>query len=284
MNKENAGLRNGSIDGFSTWLVQEGKSENTVKTYRGAIRGFQKWLTDNEKNINSIEKNDVQAYIDYLELQKRSASTIEKVFTSISVFVRYLGKPYIIQDIQKKEKSKINQVVPESLDRNEQNLLLQKVKQDNNLRNIAIVYTLLHTGIRIAELCSLNRSDIKIIDNKWLLSIREKNGEVERVIPLSQEAQYYLVNYIRSSHTVDDALFVSNVNKRISSRAVQYMLRKYSVNPYKLRHTFCQELVDQGIDLSVVSKLAGHSDINVTKRYVTLLSNHLEDAIKKTFA
>ncbi len=61
------------------------------------------------------------------------------------------------------------------------------------------------------------------------------------------------------------------------------MLKKYNVHPHKLRHTFCQKLIDKGIGLEVVSKLAGHKDINVTKRYAKsrMEQFELEEAIQK---
>nr|WP_269671166.1 site-specific integrase [Metabacillus litoralis] len=79
-------------------------------------------------------------------------------------------------------------------------------------------------------------------------------------------------------------MFVSSVNKRLSTRAVQYMLQKYDVNPHKLRHTFCQKLINKGINLHIVAKLAGHKDVNVTKRYVGNTQPNLDNAIDQAFS
>ena len=78
---------------------------------------------------------------------------------------------------------------------------------------------------------------------------------------------------------------LSNAGDRITERAVQYMLKKYHVNPKKLRHTFCQRLVDNNMDIETVSRLAGHRDINVTKKYVkSKMNKHkIEDAINGAF-
>ena len=63
------------------------------------------------------------------------------------------------------------------------------------------------------------------------------------------------------------------------------MLKKYHVNPNKLRHTFCQKLVDSNIDIEIVSRLAGHRDLNVTKRYVkSKMNKHkLEEVLNNVF-
>jgi site-specific recombinase XerD len=61
------------------------------------------------------------------------------------------------------------------------------------------------------------------------------------------------------------------------------MLKKYNVTPHKLRHTFCNQLVQKGIDIAVVAELAGHLDINVTKKYLKSPVQNLDSAIKQAF-
>ena len=81
-------------------------------------------------------------------------------------------------------------------------------------------------------------------------------------------------------------VFVSfSSGARLTERAVQYMLKKYNVTPQKLRHTFCQRLIDNQVDVETVSKLAGHKDINVTKKYLkTKMNKHkVEEAINHAF-
>jgi integrase/recombinase XerD len=279
---KNTGSEN-IIDEFSKWQKEQGKADGTVKTYVGVLEKFQSWLTTKNIALDQISKNDVQLYIDYLEEQQRNAGTIEKYLAAISVFSRFLGRSQIVLDIQRKEKIKESEI-PESLKESEEKQLLMEVESDGNLRNIAIVYTLLYTGIRISELCELNLDDIKITDKNRTLLVKNKKGEIERVIPLSKEVSKHLKNYIDSLDTNREALFVSSVNKRISTRAVQYMLQKYDVHPHKLRHTFCQKLINKGIDIHTVAKLAGHRDVNVTKRYASNVDPNLENAIEQAFS
>lgn len=279
---KNTGTEN-IIDKFSKWQKEQGKADGTVKTYVGVLEKFQSWLTTKDIALDQISKNDVQLYMDYLEEQQKNAGTIEKYLAAISVFSRFLGRSQIILDIQRKEKMKESEI-PKSLEESEEKQLLLEVKTDGSLRNIAIVYTLLYTGIRISELCALNLDDIKMINKKRTLLVRNKKREIERVIPLSKEVSEHLKNHIDSINTNREALFVSSVNKRISTRAVQYMLQKYDVNPHKLRHTFCQKLINKGIDIHTVAKLAGHRDANVTKRYASELEPNLENAIDQAFS
>jgi integrase/recombinase XerD len=175
--------------------------------------------------------------------------------------------------------------VPEFLDELEERELLDGVKSEGNVRNIAIVYTLLHTGIRVSELCELKRNDVEITNQGGFLQIRNKNREIGRIVPLSKEVIYHLTSYMESLNNSYDALFISSINEGITIRAVQYILKKFGVHPHKLRHTFCYKLIQNGIDINTVSKLAGHKDTNVTKRYlVDYNDQHLLNAIEKTFA
>jgi integrase/recombinase XerD len=269
------------LDAFANWLDNQGKAEGTVKTYVSVLEKFQSWLMAQHKDLTVIKNVDVQSYMDYLEDQQKNPGTIEKYLAAISVFSRFSNNIEIVLNIQKKEKVKSKEIT-ELLEDDEVKKILSDIESDGNERNIAIMYTLMHTGIRISELCSLNRNDIEINDGKGKLAVRNKN-EVDRVIPLSKEAIKHLDAYIQTSGINDGALFVSSVNRRISPRGVQYMLEKYDVNPHKLRHTFCKQLIKKGIDIHTVAMLAGHKDINVTKRYIDDVEVNLEDAIDQAF-
>ena len=245
---------------FCHWLEEQKKSPSTVKTYIRELEKYQEWLQEKETSILHLKKVDIQSYIYYLEDQQKSITTIDKTVGVIRTFVKFLGKPELTFGLDLKPVEKSNEF--ETLSSNEYTQLLKRVKEDGDLRNITIVYVLLHTGIRISELCNLNRSDIDLNKHELLV---QKNDE-QRVIPLSKEARKYLQMYL-DSHSYE-AIFVSNVGERLTERAIQYMLKKYNVNPQKLRHTFCQRLIDNKVDIGTVSQLAGHKDINVTKKYV----------------
>lgn len=263
---------------FCHWLKEQKKSPSTISTYKRELEKYQEWLHKKNCDINHLTKGDIQSYIIFLEQQQKSLATIDKTIGSIRTFAKFLEKPDLTFGIITKPVEKNEHI--ETLSANEYSLLLNKVKEDGDLRNTAIVYVLLHTGIRVSELCRLNRSDVDFIKNELIV---QKN-EQERLIPLSTDTRVHLKNYLES-HTSKDAIFITNAGDRITERAVQYMLKKYHVNPNKLRHTFCQKLVDNNIDIDIVSRLAGHRDLNVTKRYVkSKMNKHkLEEVLNNVF-
>lgn len=262
------------INNFEKWCIDEGRAENTVKTYKGVLEKFNQWLSEQEISLAEVSRQDIQSYMNYLDEQNRSASTIDKVFAAIRVFAQFLNQTDIVQNIIKKEKEKnIYQTIPETLNEKDKQHLLQSVEKDKHLRNTAIIYTLLYTGIRISELCDLRYEDIEIRGQKGILTVRDSEGEQQRVIPLPKEAIFHLNQYMNTLKLKEGSLFISNSNNPLTSRAVQYMLQNYDISPNVLRHTFCQDLINKGMDISVVAQLAGHSDLNMTKRYKRNIDN-----------
>src|SRR3954465_6940964 len=266
------------ITDFCNWLKEHKKSPSTVDTYKRELEKYQGWLRENDRDIHKLEKTDIQSYIHFLEEQRKSLSTIDKKVGAIRTFAKFLAKPELTFGIEVKPVERNNEI--ETLAPEECSQLLQKVKEEGNLRNITMVCVLLHTGIRVSELCNLNRSDIDLVHHELTI---QKSDE-KRVIPLSQETREHLQHYLDSIKS-KEAIFISPIGERLTERAVQYILKKYDVNPQKLRHTFCQRLVDSNVDLETVSRLAGHKDINVTKRYVKSQMNKqkVEDAINQAF-
>ncbi len=272
--------KSNTIDEFLKWLEKNGKSDNTIFTYRREILKLQEWLSSNgDILLKEIKQNDIQTYIYELENQGKSSVTIDKILGVLRTFSKFIKKPEILFDLEVKPLEKKDEI--DVLTEVECATLLSSIKKDNNKRNIAIVYMLLHTGVRVSELCALNLSDVDF--DKKIVTIRSSTGS-SRSIPLSDEANYYLNSYCKSNN-IKDALFTSRRNERLTERSIQYILKKYNVHPHKLRHTFCHQLIDKGISLEVVSKLAGHKDINVTKRYSKsrIKELELEEAIHKTF-
>ncbi|CAN7194048.1 tyrosine-type recombinase/integrase [Rossellomorea sp. LjRoot5] len=269
-----------SIDSFLKWLEQEGKSLNTISTYHQELKKFEHWLQGNQQKLGDLTQKDVQDYILFLEEKGKSPITTDKILGAIRTFSKYLKKPHLTLGIQIQKADKNDEI--DVLTKKDCEMLLSEVREHESERNIAIVYMLLHTGIRVSELCGLAQSDVDFHEGH--LKVMSPHGE-ERVIPLSDELKDHLMKYLPLNPT-EKALFVSKSNERLTERSVQYMLKKYGVNAQKLRHTFCQQLIDKGVSLEVVSKLAGHKDINVTKKYARsrVQQSEYEDAIRKTFS
>lgn len=271
------------IDGFIHDQQVKGKSIRTIEKYTRIIREFAQWLKKNNGDLNQLTRIDIQQFINHLEEKGNNASTIENKFAALSVLVKYLGCQEILQYIRRPEARKIRNIAPKSLDRNERNRILREVERSKKPRNIAIIYLFLYTGLRVSELVALDRDDITIGERSGSVLVRKGKVNIARKVPLPIDARNHLYAYLQIRDDDDPSLFLSNYKKRITVRSVQRILEKYDVYPHKLRHTYCRELVGSGIDIATVAELAGHSDINITRRYAKPSEKELEEAVQKVF-
>jgi site-specific recombinase XerD len=156
------------------------------------------------------------------------------------------------------------------------------------LRDRAVLETLFSTGLRVSELCALDRF---INLERGEISIRGK-GEKLRMVFLSNRAREAIKTYLSKRQDADPALFVSisrgktpKILGRIIPRTVQRLVNKYSraagisqkVTPHQLRHQFATDLLMNGADLRSVQELLGHSNISTTQIYTHITNRELKE-------
>ncbi len=156
-------------------------------------------------------------------------------------------------------------------------------------RDTAIVTLFLGTGIRISELVGLNIEDFDFKSNSFVVT---RKGGNRAVLYYNDEVLEVLTDYYnqRTSDkkipSSENAFFLSLQNKRISTRTVQELVKKYAqiisplkkITPHKLRSTFGTNLYRQTGDIYVVADCLGHKDVNTTKRHYAAIT---EDIRKK---
>ncbi|MDF2925901.1 MAG: site-specific tyrosine recombinase XerC [Paenibacillaceae bacterium] len=260
-----------------------GKAENTVITYRRIMEAFGCWLDQNGGELSELTRYDVQAYINSLERDGKHPATVDKIYACISVYARFIRRPEIVENIKRIKPQNKRQTAPKSLGELEIKRLKREVEKCGSKRDTAIVYMLLETGVRVSELCALNREDTSINERSGEMIVRQAKGGKSRSLPLSREVRYHLSLYLSTRDDAHPALYISTRMQRLSSRAVQHMLSKFGTHPHALRHSFARRLVASGTDISTVATLTGHSDINMTKRYSLPTSKELAAAIDRAF-
>jgi integrase/recombinase XerD len=248
------------IQGFT------GKSPSTQRTYRYVLERFADWLQEAGTDLDGYARMDIQQYVDALLSQGKRAASVRKVFFAIRAFSVASGNQEAVTDIRLPQAPNVLQIAPDSLDRVERNRLMRELDRTGKRRDIAIVWLLIYTGLRVNELVSLNRSDLVISERKGSIRVVGK-GNKERVIPLAPEARRAIQMYLEERHDPNPALVLSNRGGRISVRRVQNMLQRYGVHPHQLRHTFITGLVREGEDMAVVQSLSGHASADMVMRY-----------------
>ncbi|HHY66687.1 MAG TPA: tyrosine-type recombinase/integrase [Alicyclobacillus sp.] len=260
-----------------------GKSDQTKRMYVYWLGRFRDWLIDAGGDLEHLTRADVQQYVDWLLAHKKSPSTVSVAVSAIRSWARWTGQEHAVLNLRTVPVPKVTEVAPRSLERNERNRLLRDVERGGNLRDIAIVYTLLYTGLRVSELCALDRDDVTIGERSGHVVVRQGKRGKARSVPVPAEARHHLSRYLAERKDGEPALFLSNYGRRISARQVQRVLAKYGTHPHALRHTYCRSLVSSGMDLATVAELAGHADVNMTRRYAKPTQEELERAVEGRF-
>lgn len=153
-------------------------------------------------------------------------------------------------------------------------------------RDYAMLSLFLGTGIRISECVGLNIDDFDFSQNAFQVT---RKGGNKVILYFNEEVSDALQNYILERKNIktqpgsEKALFLSLQNKRISVRAVEKLVKKYSqivnplkkITPHKLRSTFGTNLYRQTKDIYVVADVLGHKDVNTTRKHYAAISDDI---------
>lgn len=161
----------------------------------------------------------------------------------------------------------------------------QRSYQENTrTRDMAIVSLLLATGIRVSELVGMDIDDIDFDNNSFVVT---RKGGARVILYYPEEIAGTLMDYhmARSNyyknHPDDKALFLSLQNRRLTTRSVENIIKKYSqiatplknISPHKLRSTFGTQLYRSTGDIYIVADVLGHKDVNTTKKHYAAISD-----------
>jgi site-specific recombinase XerD len=170
--------------------------------------------------------------------------------------------------------------------------------QDVSRRDEIILRILLETGLRVSELCALDRTDVRPQDGATWLFVRHGKGGKPREVPITPSTATMLDEYVNSSRPVPEvgaedaqrALFVTYRGRRITPRDVQNLVNRAAqglppslrrrVTPHAARHSAATLLLSSGAaDVSVVQKLLGHASLATTGLYLDEIRDELVQAV-----
>ncbi len=282
----------GLLQDYRDYLYDQDKSEQTIKAYMADLNSFSRWFQHTAGEPLNLENVTPLEIIDYrnamLDWDKKP-STINRSLISISSFCQWAQQNDLIVNNPAEGIRSVAEepLAPRALERKEQLGLLRAVRRSGNMRDLAIITTLLHTGMRVSELCNLRVSDIRISTHSNMVIVREGKGTKRRNIPLNSTAIGVLKDYLKSldnngavtlvagsNPERDRFLFYGQKRMPLTDRGVRYIIKKYAYNakidhlsPHVFRHTCAKNLIDAGQSIDRVAKILGHSNVNTTSIY-----------------
>ncbi len=232
--------------------------------------------------VDAVDELAVRRYLACLHAVNTKA-TIARKLSAVRSFFSFLVKHRILEKNPAKDVAtpRHKRPIPVFLSVDDVFRLLDQVPVDSwlGLRNKAMFETLYSTGIRVSELTALNLEDLE--RQAGLLKVRGK-GNKQRLVPIGHKALESIAQYRQALAAAgktgsgpEEALFLNNRFRRISSRSVARILRNLAakiglpvpVSPHAFRHCFATHLLNGGADLRAVQKMLGHSSLSTTQRY-----------------
>ncbi len=299
----------------------QGCSEKTVGEYLLDLRTFFRFLLARDRGISpesdeflqiditgidlsylsGIKQTDIYEFLLYSgSVRKNLWCAKARKLSSIKVFYKYLvnkrnlleENPAINIETPKRQKT-----LPKFLSLEECRILLDTVKNDaasdTRLRDYCIITLFLNCGMRVSELVGISLPDI----DRELRSLRVVGkGSKERIVYLNDACRAALADYLQEVRLAggiadlpDKALFLSNRDKRISVKTVQYMVYKYldlaglgakHYSVHKLRHTAATLMYQSGeVDIRVLKDILGHEQLNTTQIYTHVSDKNMQNAM-----
>lgn len=265
----------------------EGCSPKTIKYYRGTIN---KMLSSINKSAVAVTTEDLRKYLtDYQKINDCSKANLDNVRRILSSFFMWLeNENYILKSpVRRIHKIRTTKSVKETIGDDSMEIMRDNVTHP---RDLAIIDMLASTGIRVGELCKLNRSDIDF-DNQECVVLGK--GDKERIVYFDARAKVHLRNYLDSRTDTNPALFVSLFKpyNRLEVPGVEMRLRKLGkslniekVHPHKFRRTLATKAIDKGMPIEQLQTLLGHSQINTTMEYAIVNQTNVKTSHKKYIA
>ena len=260
------------IEAFREYLVvNRALSKNTIESYITDITQFKEFV---KKDLLSVDT------IDFIEFLKnfKNRRTQNRKLASLNAFYKFCKELEFGEVKIKVASAKIPKTLPFFLEYEKIIEDIKKIETKSwiDLRDKAIILFLYATGVRVSELISLQKEDIK--DN-WL-RVRFAKGQKERVVPIAPVALKALKEYLAARNDNSPYLFINYKKEAISRVSIFKITKKYlNVSPHILRHSYATSLILGGADLRVVQELLGHSSLVTTQIYTHIQKNHLQETI-----
>ena len=299
------------IDDFLLNLQANNYSPETIYNYERDLNVFNNFLNESDIEFSKIDKRTITYYKAYLVSRDRKTASLEqgdkqldscsinRMLSALRSYIRYLVDidypcPLSAEAIKLTKTGRKHPQVTELDD------LVRLIESPGSLesnprvalRNRAMLEVLFATGMRISELCNLNRNQI---DDSGRIFITGK-GRKQRFVYLTPRAKQHLEVYLNTRQDNCPALFIPyagrnvlNPKRRISTNYLQERIKRYReklkinvpTSAHSLRHGFATYLAEKGANPAALQVLLGHESLDTTTRYVHASDRYAEETHRK---
>lgn len=289
-------MRN-AVRSFLNYLkVERNSSPLTIKSYTDDLAHLAEFFQEQHGRVpepRDIDVSQLRSYVAYLHECGYARATVARRLACMRSFFRYCNREDICDTNPAKplRTPRAGRKLPHFLTTEEVGRLLSTppANKDDGLRDRAILETMYSAGLRVAEVVSLNLSDLD--RSAGILRVLGK-GRKERIAPVGSFALKALARWLdvrkpdpHADSDDQDAVFLNRFGRRLTTRSIGRMLEKHikvaglstQTSPHTLRHSFATHLLDGGADLRVVQELLGHKSLTTTQIYTHVSTRRLRE-------
>lgn len=267
---------------------------NTLKAYRIDLRQFFEFA-----GKGMPDRRIIEAYITELHKKYRQ-KTVKRKIASLKAFYTYLEEQELITESPMRRirtRFKEERILPRIIPRREieklLNVMYRQLKSGKGkktiLRDLAVVEMFFATGARVYEVANIKIENMDL--SSGIICFMGKGGK-ERVIQIgSREVTVLLRQYYTENKEVIRRcgyFFVNQNGNRFSEQSIRRMLKQYTksagiernITPHMFRHSFATYLIEEGVDVSCVQRILGHSSIKTTQIYIHIAAGTQADILR----
>ena len=283
-------------------------SAHTLRNYKIDLEQFLHYLTKPDEHdkqgvappIDQIDHLTIREWLASLHSAQKQKSSIARKLAALRTFFQFLVREGLLELNPAKLVSTPRQEkkLPKHLSVEEAVRFIESPDPETDLgkRDKAMLELMYATGVRVAELTTMNLGDIDF--RNQLIRVTGKRRK-QRIVPFGDPAGNALQNYLKVrekflfnapvSKRDDEALFLNYQGTRITTRSVGRMVEKYirlcagmhNISPHALRHSFATHLLDGGADLRDIQELLGHARLSTTQVYTHVSMEKLIEVYDK---
>ena len=265
-------------------------SSHTLRNYSSDLEQFLAFLTaDGKRNapeISQIDHLTIREWLASLHSEQKKKASIARKLAALRTFFQFLVREGMLELNPAKlvATPKLEKKLPKHLSIEDAVRFIESPDPEADLgkRDRAMLELMYATGVRVAELTTLNLADVDF--GNQLVRVTGKRRK-QRIVPFGDPAGAAIRSYLEVrekflfnapvSKRDEEALFLNYQGTRITTRSVGRMVEKYirlcagmhNISPHALRHSFATHLLDSGADLRDIQELLGHARLSTTQVY-----------------
>jgi integrase/recombinase XerC len=279
-------------------------SAHTLRNYSSDLEQFLQFLTAGNKRkapeVSEIDHLTIREWLASLHSAHKTKSSIARKLAALRTFFQFLVREGLLELNPAKlvATPKLEKKLPKHLSIEEAIRFIESPDPETELgkRDRAMLELMYATGVRVAELTTLNLPDVDF--RNQLVRVTGKRRK-QRIVPFGDPASAAIRDYLDVrdkflfnapvSKRDEEALFLNYQGTRITTRSVGRMVEKYirlcagmhNISPHALRHSFATHLLDSGADLRDIQELLGHARLSTTQVYTHVSMEKLIEVYDK---